>query len=142
MIRYGKPSGPLLSHKQAFFTDNDRFVAEQRRLAAIYTAQPTRNLCKCCDGAIGAADFVKDGIGYAFCARCGHMNGVHEDTAAFCAALYTEDAGKQYAKHYSAGDREAYAKRVRDIYVPKAEIETWHAWYEQYAGASTIVVNA
>lgn len=28
------------------------------------------------------------------------------------------------------------------IYVLKAQIDTWHAWYEQYAGASTIVVNA
>lgn len=121
MIRYGKSSGALLSHKKGFFADNEALLAEGRRIGATYTRQPRRVACKCCDGALSGPTFEKQGITYILCDRCNHLNGAHEDTDAFCEAVYVVDGGANYAKTYSAADREAYETRVRDIYAPKAE---------------------
>jgi len=35
--------------------------------------------------------------------------------------LYTDDQGQNYAKNYSAADMEHYKKRVKEVYIPKAE---------------------
>ena len=120
MIRFGKSAGPLLAHKQAFFSENDALLAEGRRIGDVYTDQPLRQACKCCDGQLDGARFTKQGIDYVVCARCGHLTGVHEDTAEFCAAVYVDDEGAKYARNYAAADRAAYQARVRDIYHPKA----------------------
>jgi hypothetical protein len=121
LIRYGKSAGPLIALKESFFRDNEALCAESRRVARLYAAQPRRRRCKCCDEALGAPSFAKNGIDYVLCRRCGHLNGAHEDSEAFCAALYANAGGASYAATYSAADREAYGRRVRDIYVPKAE---------------------
>ena len=121
MIRYGKPSAALLRHKQSFFEENDRLLAENQRLAECYIEQPKREHCKNCTFSIGDPSFVKLGVAYSLCSRCGHLNGAHEDTDAFCAAVYTDEGGKAYAETYSQQDRDAYLSRVEDIYIPKAE---------------------
>ncbi len=121
MIRFGKSSEALLQHKQAFFAENQSLLAEGLRISEIYTAQPRRKVCKVCLSEIGPVVFTKQGIDYHICENCGHLNGSHEDTDDFCAALYTEDSGKNYAKNYSAADREAYHRRVEDIYLAKVE---------------------
>ena len=121
MIRYGKPSGALLEHKTAFFEQNDDLLAENERIAEIYARQPRREACKNCLHPLGQKDFTKLGIDCMICSRCGHLNGAHEDTEEFCAAIYTEGDGAAYAKNYSESDQEAFGKRVKDIYLPKAE---------------------
>jgi SAM-dependent methyltransferase len=121
MIRFGKSSDALLQHKQAFFEENESLRTEGLRAADIYTAQPRRSACKCCTAAIGPVAFTKQGIEYHICENCGHLNGSYEDTDAFCAALYTEDNGRRYARNYKTSDRQAYLRRVEDIYLPKAE---------------------
>ena len=121
MLRFGKSAGPLLTHKQSFFTDNAEFLAEGHRIARVYTNQPRRTTCKCCRATLGAVSFSKHGIDYHICGKCGHLNGAHEDTDAFCGEIYTENSGQKYARNYGAADREAYDRRVRDIYLPKAE---------------------
>lgn len=60
-------------------------------------------------------------MSYIVCCRCGHLNGAHEDTDAFCRFVYTDNSGAEYAKTYSAADRDAYDARVHAIYAPKAE---------------------
>jgi cyclopropane fatty-acyl-phospholipid synthase-like methyltransferase len=65
--------------------------------------------------------FVKQGVAYAICSQCGHLNGLHQDTEAFCAAFYTDDEGERYGMNYSSKDSCAYFKRVKEIYQPKAE---------------------
>lgn len=119
--RYGKPSGPLLSLKSHFFSDNERLLDEQRQLAALYAQQARRTRCKACDNPIDKVAFSKLGVDYMICPRCGHLNGAYEDSDAFCAAVYTDASGAAYARAYSAADREAYRIRTRDIYVPKAK---------------------
>lgn len=121
MIRFGKSSAALLQHKQSFFEENESFHSEGLRVADIYTAQPHRVACKCCTIAIGPVEFTKQGIDYHICEKCGHLNGSHEDTDAFCASLYTEDSGRSYARNYSSSDHQSYRRRVEDIYAPKAE---------------------
>jgi hypothetical protein len=121
VIRFGKSAKELLAHKQDFFRENAELLAEGQRFAAIYTAQPRRTVCKCCCAALGKPSFTKQGIDYILCARCGHLNGANEDTTEFCAAVYTTVGGADYAKTYSAADRQAYVRRMRDIYLPKAE---------------------
>jgi hypothetical protein len=120
VIRYGKPSAVLLQHKQAFFKENDAKITEFGRLAHLYTSQPRRVECKNCEARLGETTFEKFGVEYVFCTRCGHLNGAHEDTNAFCEALYTEDEGRAYGSVYAAIDGAAYRKRVNDIYLPKA----------------------
>jgi hypothetical protein len=120
MIRYGKPSAVLLEHKQAFFKENDAKRTEFVRLADLYRSQPRRVGCKNCEAPLGESLFEKFGVEYICCTRCGHLNGAHEDTDAFCEALYTEDEGKAYGLVYAAIDGNAYRKRVDDIYLPKA----------------------
>lgn len=120
MLKYGKSCGPLLALKQGFTDQNDALLAEQTRLGEIYRRQPRRDVCVICGGPITDVSFSKCGIDYCFCDRCGHLNGAHQDSDAFCNALYTDDGGKNYAKTYSAADMEDYEKRVSEIYMPKA----------------------
>lgn len=119
--RYSKPSAPLLSLKAAFFESNDRILASVRDINRLYVAQPRRTACKNCDGPLGEREFTKHGVDYATCPRCGHLNGLHEDTPEFCAAVYTGEGDDSYARAYSAEDAAAFRKRVETIYVPKAE---------------------
>jgi len=121
MIQFGKPSGPMLRHKQDFLANNGALAARADELAALYAAQPPRTKCMNCDGDLGPPEFTKRTIGYAVCERCGQLNGVHQDTDAFCQAVYADEGGKQYAQSYDAPDQDAFQARMRDIYVPKAE---------------------
>jgi len=124
MKRYSKPLGKLLDFKQEFFNSNDAKLGEFKRVALAYRSQPRRVKCKNCDNSMEfhpAECFTKLGVDYAFCARCGHLNGAHEDTEAFCRSLYSNDSGESYAENYSAADIQQYQKRVAEIYTPKAE---------------------
>ena len=120
LVRYGKPSADLIAIKQSFFRENAQHLAHSREIGAIYRRQPLRTKCKCCDGALDGIGFTKQDIEYVLCARCGHLNGRHEDTAEFCRTVYTADDGKDYAANYAVGDREAFDRRIEVIYLPKA----------------------
>lgn len=121
MIKYGKPSAPLLDHKQAFFDQNAAKLSEMIRIAELYSSQPRRTHCKNCESPLPKPTFTKLGVDYTICGLCGHLNGCHEDTPEFCNAVYTADDGKGYAVNYTEADTQGYLDRVRDIYDPKAE---------------------
>jgi hypothetical protein len=121
MIRFGKPFGPLLQIKADQIGRVDEARAEQARLTALYRQQPARTHCKICHTALPAASFELHGVGYAWCGDCGHLNGVHDDTAAFAEAVYGEAGAEAYAVAYAPVDADAYWSRVDRIYVPKAE---------------------
>jgi hypothetical protein len=117
MQRFGKPSEGILGVRQSFFTENEESLAVNREQAASYTAQPRRERCKLCDGPLGGeADFVKHEIPYAVCRRCNHLNGLHQDTVAFCEAVYLDT---RYDHYYNSEDRAAYQYRVDAVYAPK-----------------------
>ncbi len=121
MQRYGKPSLPLLEHKRNFFQENDRILAEQKRVLKLYAAQPRRSRCKNCECKLKEIAFSKLGIDYLICPNCGHLNGGHEDTDVFVAQLYTNTDSKGLASDYRVEDVEAYHRRVADIYLPKID---------------------
>jgi hypothetical protein len=120
LVRYGKSSRDLLKHKHSLFEQNDMHQEEADRVAALYTHQPRRTRCKCCEGALDHHSFTKMGIDYAVCIRCGHLNGGHEDTEAFCSSIYIEDRGA-HQRSFDAESEAHYRDRTNDIYVPKAE---------------------
>lgn len=119
LIRYGKKN--VLGLKQSFFAQNRDLLANQLRINAIYAAQPLRRNCKLCDGPLSdTGGFTKHGVDYVQCPVCQHLNGRHEETDAFCAAVYGDDGGASYARNYTSADVDAYRRRVDEIYVPKA----------------------
>jgi len=122
--RYSKALGNLFSFKQDFFHENDAKLQKFKNIGSVYRRQPRRLRCKNCDGQIEFSDtssFSKLDVQYSFCAHCSHLNGAHEDTDAFCSALYADDGGQEYASTYLAADQLAYQNRVTEIYLPKAQ---------------------
>jgi 2-polyprenyl-3-methyl-5-hydroxy-6-metoxy-1,4-benzoquinol methylase len=121
VMRFGKPSGPLLQRKASFFSDNEDLRENVKRICEFYAQQPLRQVCKTCARPLHGLSFRKLSVRYIVCDDCGHLNGAHEDTDAFCRFVYTDNSGRTYAKTYSAADKAAYFSRVEAIYTPKAE---------------------
>jgi hypothetical protein len=120
--RYGKSSASLLLQKSSFFEENEKHLARQRKIAELYRRQPHREYCKNCNDTLGSnIDFIKGGIGYKLCVRCGHLNGEFQDTDDFCTNVYSDDGGIEYATNYSSKDFDSFNYRVASIYLPKAE---------------------
>ena len=121
-VRYGKSSEFYLNVKNDFFNKNQLYIKKQKEFAKVYKAQPPRLQCKNCDYKLSTdPDFTKDEIGYALCEKCGHLNGMHQDTQEFCDIVYTADGGKKYSENYTAKDIDEYNYRVATVYAPKAE---------------------
>lgn len=120
--QHGKFSASLLIQKESFFSENDKHVEKQRKIADIYVRQPRRSNCKNCNGPLSLDyDFIKDMIEYKICNNCSHLNGANEDTNEFCEAIYTKDSGESYAESYDEESIEDYNRRVSSIYIPKAD---------------------
>lgn len=121
MKKYGKSFLGLEKFKRYTFEQNDSLLAEILQTAAFYISQPKRKRCKLCNTPIAnKPDFIKHTVPYAICNRCGHLNGLHEDTDAYADAIYTADEGYSYAKAYASTNRKDYYKRIKTIYSPKA----------------------
>ena len=123
MEKFGKPIEPLLRHKKSYFDDNDAILENSHRIGRIYRDQPLRFACKNCDAerSLQCLEFSKQGIIYWFCSQCGHVNGEHEDSDAFCEQVYTGEGSENYSKNYATQSQEEYDRRLQDIYAPKAK---------------------
>lgn len=111
----------ILDLKSGFFDANDALRENLLRINSVYAAQPLRENCKICNNLLPVSGgFAKQGVAYVICPCCGHLNGCHEDTDAFCVAVYSDNGGVAYGKNYTNADAEAYHSRVREIYEPKA----------------------
>ncbi len=121
VVRFGKASGPLLLQKSSFFELNDELRTNVERICEFYSKQPLRTLCKNCAGKLEGVSFIKLSVRYIICGTCGHLNGANEDTDEFCRFVYTDNSGNNYAKTYSAADKEVYFSRVTAIYAPKSD---------------------
>lgn len=121
LIRYGKPYADVWKIKTDFYEQNDVFLQDMNRIAAIYRQQPRRTKCMVCGAERNgeALSFQSHGIEYFLCPVCGHLNGTHELTAAFSEQVYeNDDYGSVYRERKS---QEAYDNRMRTIYLPKAQ---------------------
>jgi hypothetical protein len=120
--RYGKPSDTLIKQKKDFFENSDKYLERQQVFTLLYKKQPKRKECKNCLFRLATFDFIKDGIGYALCNRCNHLNGIYEDSDDFCHAVYTKNSGSEYyAQDYFSKNLNEYNFCVETVYRPKAE---------------------
>jgi hypothetical protein len=120
--KFGKSFKDIAALKTSFFQENEKHLQRSLHYAGIYTQQPLRLRCKICDTTLPSApSFVKHAIPYVLCPVCGQLNGMHEDSDAFCKAVYTSEGGKEYAENYTEKHVDAYARRREAIYTPKAE---------------------
>ena len=121
--KYGKSFNDILSLKQSFFDDNDRHLRRSLDFADFYNLQPVRANCKICNEPLSSAtvSFKKHNILYRECIKCGQLNGYHDDSDEFCAAVYTSNGGSDYSKFYSAQGKAQYELRTQSIYTPKAK---------------------
>lgn len=116
--KFGKPFGDLNSMKRNFFENNDGMLKMADEMADVLSKQPKRTQCKICKTKLDQPLFKSHRLGYILCPTCGHLNSEFEDTDAFASKVYVED---DYSKNYSAADKEGYEKRLKTIYIPKAE---------------------
>ena len=123
--QFGKSFQKLFVHKQQMFEDNDNMLIEAEQLMDFYQLQPARVNCKICDSSIdslGAKIYHgKSKIEYSQCARCGHLNGLHQDTNLYMNTIYREAGGAAYGQNYKPLAQSDFDSRVNDIYLPKAQ---------------------
>lgn len=116
--RYSKSSGFYVQARQEFFAENDALRAKAHATNAIYARQPTRESCKICSATLPEKDgFASHGVSYVKCGTCTHLNGRHQDGAAFWEEVYLGNPG-EYGALYLAT---AFEDRVQDIYLPKVD---------------------
>jgi Methyltransferase domain len=122
MIRYGKSNAEYMKQKAIFYDldANRSWVARAKEIGIIYCEQPKRTGCVVCGTKFAKPLFVLHGAAYSLCERCGHFNGHHQDTPDFARRLYATGMNEG-AGVYADADKDAFLKRVRSIYVPKAE---------------------
>lgn len=121
LVKYGKSSQSLISLKENFFNNNDEILRKMGGVNKFYSQQPNRLQCKNCNQPLGEVSFRKQYVDYSLCERCGHLNGMHDDTDSFCKKLYTDNKGADYAEGYDSKFVKEFNMRVKDIYVPKAK---------------------
>ncbi len=123
MIRYGKSNAEYMRLKSVFYDpeQNRRWAELAEKVSGKYREQPRREACVACEEPLGEALFTLRQVDYCVCERCGHLNGVFEDTLEFAEYLYKESAEGQTLDVYSDQDLEAYRHRVASIYLPKAQ---------------------
>ena len=121
LVKYGKSSQSIISLKENFFNNNDEILGKMRGVNKFYSQQPDRFQCKNCNQSLGAVSFRKQYVDYSLCEKCGHLNGMHDDTDEFCKKLYTDSKGADYAETYNSRFAKEFNQRVKDIYVPKAK---------------------
>ena len=59
-------------------------------------------------------------IKYSICNKCGHLNGIYEDSKKFVNWLYSSSEGSNYKKNYL----NFFDDRVKNIYIPKVKFLT------------------
>lgn len=116
-IFFSKSYSNLENIKKDFFTGNLSYLKKAKKEFKIYTKQNKRKSCKNCEMPISKLIFTSHRIDYSVCKRCGHLNGIYEDSDKFIKYLYFDNEGKNYIKHYKGH----YTKRINNIYLPKVK---------------------
>ncbi|WP_413295644.1 methyltransferase domain-containing protein [Synechococcus sp. MIT S9452] len=119
MKKFSKSLGDIAAIKQSFAADNDHMFSNAIKINSSYASQPLRGICKTCGAPLSSdsPDFTSHGIDYVICAKCGHLNGIYDDTENFCNHLYVDEGGSNYSRNYLND----YSARVKNIYLPKVD---------------------
>ena len=100
--KFSKSSKDIINIKKDFFTENDKLYQNSIKINKFFTKQKKRKKCKNCELKISKPVFVSHNIGYSICKRCGHLNGIYEDTKKFVRWLYSHSEGKNFFFHLSS----------------------------------------
>ena len=111
--KYSKSSSFYLNTKKDFFETNDNLLKQALKYNQIYKEQNKRENCKiCCFNLGNDYDIQNHNIGYIFCKKCNHLNGIYEDTENFIQKMYLDNEGRSYSNHYIDKN---IKKRAEDI---------------------------
>ena len=113
-VKFSKKYDKILSIKKNFFFENKQNLKSALKINKIYIKQTKRKKCKNCNIKIFSKKFFQHKVDYTVCNKCGHLNGIYEDTKEFANSVYTHKNVFFY-KSYS----NSYDSRVKYIYIPK-----------------------
>jgi len=121
MIKFGKKAQDILSIKKNFLLENKKLFSWQKKLFKIYNNQPKRKFCKNCERKLAGSKFRKLNIVYVICNKCGHFNGIKDDTKKLSEIFYQTSEQKKYSSIYKEAEKKNYINRVKKIYIPKVQ---------------------
>lgn len=122
IIKYGKSCADIKKHKQKFFDDNEVLLKANEECAEIYRKQPRRFFCKTCMEPLeNGITYKSHEVEYVICSKCGHVCGRNEETDAYNEYLYVDSKYGNYIYIADEESREHFDRRIKDIYVPKAQ---------------------
>jgi len=119
ITKYSKSYNNILKIKKYFYEENFSNLNKFLKINKKYSQQPKRKFCKNCSNNIQKPVLLNFKIKYSFCDKCGHLNGIYEDSKKFVNWLYStrED---YYRKAYL----KFFDDRVKNIYIPKVKFLT------------------
>jgi len=101
MIKYSKSSEDIIRIKNDYSLSNTKYLSEVMKINLKYLEQPHRKFCKICKNNLRLdIDFISHKVPYQFCTKCGHLNGLHEETHEFLQWLYFLNSGQNYGNDY------------------------------------------
>ena len=116
IVQYSKPYNNILSLKYDFLKENNQNLDRVIKTNKLYKKNPKRTKCKNCEKKSLKKFIHNFHIDYYICSYCGHFNGIYQDTTKFNNNLYSSKEGKNYSSVYEKD----FIKRVKNIYLPKA----------------------
>ena len=116
-LKFSKSYNSIYKIKKDFFNENQKNYKNIQKINKKYLKQPIRKNCKICNSNLPKKIFFQHLIDYSICKKCGHLNGLNQDTNKFTDWLYNQDTGKNYSYTYTRN----FSKRFKEIYIPKAK---------------------
>jgi hypothetical protein len=83
IIKFSKSYDNILKIKEDFYIENEKNLKNSLKISKYYSSQKKRKLCKNCNYKISKILIKNFNIGYSLCSRCGHLNGIYEDSDGF-----------------------------------------------------------
>jgi len=117
VIKFSKKYENIIEIKKDFYTNNLKNLKNTLKVNKKYSHQKKRKFCKNCETKISKPLFKSFNVKYGICKKCGHLNGIHEDSVSFANWLYAGNAGSNYSEGYLKD----YNSRVKNIYLPKVK---------------------
>lgn len=117
IVKFSKKYEDIIEIKKDFYTHNLKNLRNTLKVNKKYAQQKKRKFCKNCERKIGKPIFVSFNIEYSICNKCGHLNGIYEDSKKFVKWLYFSNDGSNYKGSYLKD----YNSRVKNIYLPKVK---------------------
>lgn len=119
--KIGKPGNFLLEMQPNLISKIDKHISEENDYISLYLKNPIRKICIICAAQLKGKDFIRKGIEFSFCEKCGHINGNHAANTESHLATYQELSLDimNYADHY-LDNEEVFVKKIKNIYLPKA----------------------